>query len=116
MLIEKAKLPKGMSYPLQSSLLDGTLRAQGITVDTHLVQGGTIMLFECFFWPANQNVGHERLYIRTSAVPSAKVHEARLFIESSVVPELVAWLQDILALAPNATVRREEQYFERALP
>ncbi|MES2070273.1 MAG: hypothetical protein V4488_07995 [Pseudomonadota bacterium] len=115
-LIEKAKLSKGMSYPLKSSFLETAFSAQGISLDAHLRQGGTSTLFECFFWPPNANVTHERLYIRTSAVPSNKTREARLFIEESVVPELIAWLQGILALAPTATIRREAQRFERVLP
>jgi hypothetical protein len=72
-------------------------------------------LFECFFWPPNPNVAHERLYIRTSAVQRAKVHEARILLENSVLPEFATWLQGILALAPASAIRREEQHFERAL-
>jgi len=115
MQIEKRKLAKGLSYPLRASVLEAALSA--FTIDAHLIQGGgrRNVLFECFFWPHNPNVSHERLYIRTTAVPVANAHEARTFIENSVIPELSTWVQGILALAPNSTVRREEQYFERSL-
>lgn len=116
MHIEKKKLSKGLSYPLRSSVLEAVLSALAIAPDAHLIQGGGSKLFECFFWPPNPNVSSERLYIRTTAVPEARASEARAFIESSVIPEFSAWLQAILALAPNSTVRREEQYFERSLP
>ncbi|MBL8483355.1 MAG: hypothetical protein JNJ60_14245 [Rhodocyclaceae bacterium] len=116
MHIEKRKLSKGQSYPLRASVLEAALSTSAIAADTQFVQGGGSKLFECFFWPPNPNVPRERLYIRTTAVPETGTNEARTFIENSVIPEFVAWLQGILALAPNSTVRREEQYFERSLP
>lgn len=115
MHIEKKKLSKGLSYPLSASALEAALSGLTIAADAHLIQGGGGKLFECFFWPPNQNVPHERLYIRTAAVPEATVNEARLFVENSVIPEFAVWLKSILALAPNSAVRREEQYFERSL-
>lgn len=116
MRIENKKLPKGLSFPLRASALEAALSALGIAADAHLSQGGGAKLFECFFWPPNPNVPHERLYIRTAAVSEASANAARKFIENSVIPEFSAWLQGILDLTPNSTVRREEQYFERSLP
>jgi hypothetical protein len=116
MHIEKKKLPKGLRYPLRTSVLEAVLSASAIAVDARLIQGGGATLFECFFWPPNSNVPHERLYIRTKAVPEVCASEARTFIEDSVIPEFTAWLQGILSLAPSSTVRCEEQYFERSLP
>jgi len=115
MHIEKKKLPKGLSYPLRASAVEAALSGLAIAADAHLIQGSGGKLFECFFWPPNQNVPYERLYIRTAAVPEASANEARLFVEKSVIPEFSAWLKGILALAPNSTIRREEQYFERSL-
>lgn len=116
MHIEKKKLSKGQSYLLRASALEAALSGSAIAANVYLVQGSGGKLFECFFWPPNPNVPHERLYIRTAAVPEASAHEARLFVEKSVIPEFTAWLKGILVLAPNSTVRREEQYFERSLP
>jgi len=115
MRIEKKKLAKGLTYPLRASVLDASLSAFACVVDAHLIQGGGSELFECFFWPPNPNVPYERLYIRTSAVPATNARKARTFIENSVIPEFSAWLQSILALAPNSTVRCEKQYFGRSL-
>ncbi len=70
MLIEKVKIAKGMSYPLKSSHLESALISAKITINTHLIQGGSSHLFECFFWPPNQNANYERLYIRTAPVRS----------------------------------------------
>lgn len=116
MLIENRKIPKGLSYPLRASLLETTLSSLSIAPETHLIQGGGSKLFECLFWPPNPNVAGERLYIRTSAVPNSRISEARTLIESSVIPEFIAWLLGILKLAPDSTLRRVEQYFERSLP
>lgn len=116
MHIEKKRLSKGLSYPLRAAALEAALSGSTIAADTHLIQGNGGKFFECFFWPPNPNVPHERLYIRTAAVPAASVNEARRFVEKSVIPEFSAWLKGILALAPNSAVRREEQYFERSLP
>ncbi len=116
MHIEKAKLPKDMSYPLQSSILETEFLAHDICLDAHLVQGGSSHLLECFFWPPNPNNNHERIYIRTSATPSVRSHELRLFINDSVIPELIDWIKKILALPPNSTRRREVQHFVRELP
>jgi hypothetical protein len=115
MRIEKAKLPKGMCYPVRATVLEAALVVAGVSIDTHIVQGGSSKLFEGFFWPPNPNVSHERLYIRTAAVPSACAHQAQASIENSVIPEFTAWIKALLALPPNSTVRREEQYFERSL-
>jgi len=116
MHIEKAKLPKGMSYPLQSSVLEAELSIHNICLPAYLVQGGSSHLLECFFWPPNPNNHQERIYIRTSAMPSSSVPELRAFINGSVIPELIIWLKTILVLPPNSTRRREEQHFVRALP
>lgn len=116
MHIEKKKLSCGLSYPLRTSALETALSGAAMAANAHLIQGGGGKLFECFFWPPNPKVPHERLFIRTAAVPATSANEARLFIENSVIPEFAAWLQGILSLAPNSTVRREEQYFERSLP
>jgi hypothetical protein len=116
MHIEKKKLAKGLSYPLHPAVLEGALSTLGVAAKANLMQGGGAALFECFFWPPNPNAPYERLYIRTAAVPGGRANAARSLIEDSVLPEFCAWLQDILDLSPNSTVRREEQYFVRSLP
>ena len=116
MLSRKNKLPRGMSYPLQTSLLESAFREHGIDLETSLVLGSSGVLFECFFWPPNPNVSHERLYIVSGMVPSNEARTARLFMETVVIPEFVSWLQGILSQRKNSTVRRENQHYSRSLP
>lgn len=113
MRIEKSPLPKGMSYVLKSSVLERALSEAGIELDTTLIHGPGGIFFDAHFWPPNQNVAHERLYVRAGAVQASVAREARAYIDSSVVPEFVAWVKSILALPNNAPVRREQQYFVR---
>lgn len=116
MRVERSKLPKGMSYPLKSSVLETALRSAGIELDAHLIQHVSKRFFDAFFWPANVNVGHERLFIRASAVQSQEAEHARNFMNESVIPEFIAWVQSIAALPANSPIRREEQCFFRQLP
>lgn len=113
MQIEKAKLPKGMSYALRSSVLERAICEAGIDIATTLRHGPNHILFDAFFWPPNPNFPFERLYVRAGAVPASHAHEARLFVESSVIPDLISWLQGILALPSNSPIRRERQEFYR---
>jgi hypothetical protein len=109
-------LPKGMGYPLKPMLLEAALRQSGVELQWSLDRNISGSLFECFFWPPNPNVNYERLYFRSSAVPSEKVFEARQYIESSAMLELQRWLEYILSLPADSTVRREKQLFTRELP
>jgi hypothetical protein len=116
MRIEKSSLPKGMSSALKSSVLVRALSEAGIELDTELIHGSGGIFFDAHFWPPNQNVSYERLYVRAGAVQASASREARAYIEDSVVPEFVAWVKNILALPSNSPVRREQQYFVREMP
>ncbi len=113
MRIEKSPLPKGMSYVLKSSVLEHALSEAGIELDTQLIHGSRGIFFDAYFWPSNQNVAQERLYVRAGVVQASAAREARAYIDGSVVPEFVAWVKSILALPNNSPVRREQQYFVR---
>jgi len=113
--IEKAKLPKGMSYVLRSSILEHALQEAGLAIDTTVTHGPSLIFFDAFFWPPHANAPVERLYVRAGAVTASQAHEARSFIENSVIPDLISWLQGILALPANSPVRREKQEFYRGL-
>ncbi len=111
--IEKNKLSKGMSYPLRSSQLQGMLDIANITISAHLIQGGSSSIFECFFWPPNAGIEHERLYIRTAAVSSDRAQEARLFLETVVIVQFQQWITEILKLPYNSPIRQKQQHFCR---
>ncbi|BDP41835.1 hypothetical protein DAETH_18040 [Deinococcus aetherius] len=116
MRIEKGPLPKGMSFILKSSTLERALTEADIKIDTHLIHGAGGIFFDAHFWPPNANVGYERLYVRAGAVPSGVGQAARIYVEGSVLPDLMDWLAGILALPKNSPIRREKQYFGRSRP
>ncbi|MES2817670.1 MAG: hypothetical protein V4812_01615 [Pseudomonadota bacterium] len=111
MFIENLKIAKNMSYPLKSSCLEDMLDAAKITIHTHLIQGGGSSLFECFFWPPNPRVNYERLYVRTAPIRSDRAKEARLLIETRVIPEFNQWLTHLLKLPHNSPIRQQQQHY-----
>ena len=105
-----------MSYILKFSLLETALSDAGINLDTHLIHSPGGIFFDAHFWPPNANCNYERLYLRASAVFSPQAFLIRRYMENSVIPELITWLQAILTLASNSPVRVSEQYFRREIP
>jgi len=105
---ETAKLPKGQRYPLKPSALEAALAEAHIAIDTHLIRSPGD-LFDAFFWPPNDNVPHERLYVRVGSVPSERVTDARRHVECVMIPTLVKWIADILVRDRNSPIRREQQ-------
>jgi hypothetical protein len=105
---ETAKLPKGQSYPLRPSLLEAVLEGAGITLDTQLIRGPG-PLFDAQFWPPNENVPHERLYVRAGTVAAEHCAQERERIETIALPALARWLADILAQDRRSPIRREKQ-------
>ncbi|MDR3221451.1 MAG: hypothetical protein LBU46_05500 [Candidatus Accumulibacter sp.] len=111
MFINKCKLPKSASFVLRSFVLEEAMRSAGISVETRLNHVNSVNFFGAFFWPPNPNVAHERFYVGAGAVPSSEARDARSFVESSVVPQFIAWAKDLLSLPGNSPIRREEQWF-----
>lgn len=116
MNVSKDKIPKTMSYPLKTSVLEAAFVAAGITIDTSLNYVTSKRFFDCEFWPPNQNVPHERLYISICAVRNERAREARDFMEKQVIPALIAWVRSLQDLPANSPVRRQQQHFCRELP
>ena len=106
---ETRKLPKGHSYPLEPSFLEEALASAGIAIETHLIRNPG-NLFDAHFWPPNQNVPYERLYVRAGSVPIEDATNARSQVENHAVPTLVKRVGDILAQAPESPMRREKQH------
>ncbi|MFA5965576.1 MAG: hypothetical protein WC804_16295 [Sphingomonas sp.] len=103
-----ANLPKGQSYPLKPTALKAALSAAGIEIDTSLTRSPGD-LFDAYFWPLNENVPYERLYVRAGSVPVAEAADARQRIERVTLPSLVEWIGEILAQDRKSPVRREIQ-------
>jgi hypothetical protein len=107
---------RGAATPLRSSFLAAALSHANVTIEFHLVIAPSAIFFDAHFWPPNQAVPHERLYVRVSCVSAKEGRAAREFVETSVVPDLIAWLQDILSLPKRSPVRQSQQYFRREWP
>ena len=105
---ETGKLPKGHSYPLRPSSLEAALEGAGIVIDTHLIRSPGD-LFDAHFWPPNENVPHERLYVRAGSVPVTTTATEQARVETVSIPSLIRWLSDILAQSHRSPVRREKQ-------
>ena len=108
---ETSKLPKGQSYPLKPSALEAALAHAGIGIDVHLIRSPG-NLFDAHFWPPNDNVEYERLYVRAGSVPRELAAHAREHAEAVMVPSLVRWIAAILAYDRNSPTRRAQQVFE----
>lgn len=115
MLIEKSPLPRGMSYVLKSSVLESALSQAGIDLDVHLIHSTGAIFFDAYFWPPNANVRHERLYVRAGVVQAKESHDARLYVESTVLPDFIAWIKGIMGLPVKSPVRQKQQHFERTM-
>ncbi len=105
---ETAKLPKGQSYPLRPSSLKAMLEGAGIAIDTHLIRSPG-PLFDAHFWPPNENVPYERLYIRAGTVAAEDGAKERERIETVALSALARWLSNILAQDRLSPIRREKQ-------
>jgi hypothetical protein len=102
------KLPKGQCYPLKPTVLAEALARAGIGIHTHLIRApGT--LFDAYFWPPNQNVPYERLYVRIGSVSADRANDARRWAEDVMIAHLIQWIGAIMAADVKSPVRREEQ-------
>lgn len=108
---ETSKLPKGQSYPLKPTALEAAFKNANVTIDVHLISKPGD-LFDAHFWPPNDWMPHERLYIRAGTVAKEKASAARIRMETNIIPSLVEWIGGILALDSNSPVRREQQRLE----
>jgi hypothetical protein len=107
---EKEKIPKDWRYPLRASVLSDRLAAAGVEIHTHLTQSaGTQSLF-AEFWPPNPNVPYERLYISGPPVLKEHLFATRAHIENVILPDLMAWISEILRQPEGSPVRREKQW------
>jgi len=113
---EKGPLPKNYGYPLRSSFLLQALEEGNVPFGVNLIQRNISSCISVDFWPPNPNVDYERLYIVTGAVPSAEVHSVRDFLETTGIPQLVSWAQQIATLPLNSPRRREKQHFGLNFP
>jgi len=110
--VSKPKLPKGLSYVLETSQLEQAL----LNIDCHVnlvywvPQGGGSIL-QALYWLPNENVPHPRLYVRAGVVPSALRSAASEALTGSVLPKFITWLRGILALPDRSIALQGTLYF-----
>lgn len=115
MISETARLPRGQSYVLKPSALASALEAAGVTIDTHLVRRPSRIFIDANFWPP-RTLPYDRLYVTAGTVPREQAERARLFVERKGLPDLVAWIVDIMGRDPASPVRREVQMMRILFP
>ncbi|MDO6962449.1 hypothetical protein [Rhizobium alvei] len=106
---ETGKIPKGYGFILKPTMVRDALVAAGVEIDCHLIRSHGSLLFDAYFWPPNQNVPHERLYLRAGTVSVEALPRWRHQAEIEAIPRLVRWISAILAQDPKSPVRREEK-------
>ncbi|GGO41418.1 hypothetical protein GCM10008949_52200 [Deinococcus humi] len=96
-------------------------------VRTHLIHGGNIF-FSCEIWLARKDIPFDRLYVRAGAVPKIIAHDARIYVQDTVLPELISWVEQQLTQAgrplttemlrrlPSEMRDTPQLYFRRDLP
>lgn len=103
----KPKLPKGLAYPLKTSVLNSVLDTQSLVSQVGLSfviwQGGG-SIFEALYWMPNANFEYRRVNIRAGAVPADQRFAAAEALGSTVLPRFVAWIKALDACPDNSTV------------
>ena len=115
--IEKPKLSKGLSYPLQTSMLKDAIEETGIdcNIDLHywnpnrIPVGETIL--ECFYWLPNENIDYDRFYVRAGTVKSKNRKIAQELLKEKVIPNFIEWIKKIKSLPVNSTKLKHNMYF-----
>jgi hypothetical protein len=114
---DKAKLPRGMSFPLKRSALDAALAAAGVSkilcVYYWRRQGGHNVLRADYCGEGHREMAAAGLAsITVYAVPSEERQATERALLSEVLPAVMRWLGD-LERAGN-TRRGVDQYFVAA--
>ena len=116
MNVQRAKLPKGLSYPIQTGVIAAALQDAGVTLDctvNYYNQLGTG--FAAWFWPPNPDVQHERLYLTIGAVRAEEAAAHRQRMSETVLPEFIAWVRGLLSLPANSPIRCAQHEFHGRL-
>jgi hypothetical protein len=109
------RIPKDMSFPVKFSMLECALKLAGLDIEVSINFRNSKREFDVYFWPPNANVHHERLYIVIGTVPSIHAQAARALVTGQIVPEMISWLEGILALPHQSPRRRSQQVFMRGI-
>jgi hypothetical protein len=106
MHVDKAKLPKGLSYPVKTGMIASALAEAGVTLDCSVNYYNNLQTgFTAHFWPPNPNVGFERLYLTIGAVSS---DEERRFDGACMNPYCLRLSRGFVACLPFRWSRRSD--------
>lgn len=106
-VIEKPRLPKGLSYALKASILEAAFEKAGIECEIEVrfwkpQAGGSVL--EAHYWLPNEHVDHPRVHVRAGAVGSAERAAAEHTLTHEVLPAFTDWLVRLLELPADSPV------------
>ena len=108
-------MPKGLTYPLKSSLLEEAMATNDITTHLTIRYGLSYMLFEALYWPPTKNIKYDRFYITTGAVEACESIKAKEYLARTVIPKFVNWAGDLTSLPINSPRVYEKPRFSMDL-
>jgi hypothetical protein len=111
--IHRNKLPKGLSFPVKSSVLCAPLHDISQQVEVTIYFSRTGHNFHVIFSPPGEIRPIETLQVFVGVVPSASAALARENAEVSIIPQFIKWITRLLAEPSNSTIRRNHQHFSR---
>lgn len=109
----RGKIPKGWTYPVKASVLEGAVAKAGLLTPVSLFLHHSAFwanwpLFTANFYLAGALVKNEQeeFWLRCCSVAAADGPAISMFIEAEVIPAFAFWAAEIVALPNNATRRR----------
>ena len=111
--VTKPKLPKGLSYPLKTSMIEAILTEIPVDCDVSLTywtpqSGGSVL--EAHYWLLNQR-RPTTVYLRVGAVPSPQRRAVQELLVEHVLPAFAEWLRIIASLPDDSPTLYTEPYF-----
>lgn len=114
----KEQLPKGRSYPLKPSVLEGAITDAGLQLPIELTRWDykQQQVFEATFYPEGSFPEELCFWVACGAAPSERSAEIRAALESDGIPRFIQWAKEIESLDVKSPRRREHQRFRWEFP
>ena len=113
--IEKAKIRKGYSYPLSSSLFQAAVEQAHLVAHLQLIYSNTKTsnpILRAHYWLPNRRVSHERFYIVIGMVKASQKKDIADSIKTRALPELMQWMKKLQDEPANSTRLLKSNSFE----
>lgn len=116
--VSKNKIPNNYRYVIKTQQLENIVSDNEINIHIDLVYWlpqivGTIL--EVHFWPPNNRILYNRLYVRAGALLKDDVKYAREKVTEVVLPEFIIWTKKILSLPANSPYLEKQLYFNATI-